>query len=70
MTQSTLKPVGVFLHENARAFEFQIDPDDGTPYKKKYDPRSYLRLAEEGIVNRLLEACENLGLKGNSIASA
>jgi hypothetical protein len=29
-----------------------------------------LRLGEEGIVARLLEACEDLGSKGNSIASA
>lgn len=64
------KPVGRFVRENARAFEFQIDPDDGTPYKKKYDPRAYLRLGEEGIVARLQEACEDLGSKGRSIASA
>ncbi len=47
-----------------------LKPDDGTPYKKKYDPRSYLRLGEEGIVDRLLEACEDLGSQGNSIARA
>ena len=63
------KPVGKFIHEHARAFEFQIDPDDGTPYKKQYDPRGYLRLGEEGIVARLLEACDDLGSKGKSIAS-
>jgi len=64
------QPVGRFVHEHARAFEFQIDPDDGTPYKKQYDPRGYLRLGEEGIVARLQEACEDLGSKGKSIASA
>jgi len=63
------KPVGKFVQENARAFEYQIDPDDGTPYKKKYDPRAYLRLGEEGIVARLQEACEDLGSRGKSIAS-
>jgi fructose-bisphosphate aldolase class II len=61
-------PVGKYVNENARAFLYQIDPDDGTPYKKQYDPRKYLRLGEQGIVNRLQEACEDLGSKGKSIA--
>jgi fructose-bisphosphate aldolase class II len=64
------KPVGVFVKEHARAFEYQVDPETGTPYKKQYDPRAYLRLGEEGIVARLLEACDDLGSKGKSIASA
>lgn len=64
------RPVGAFVRENARAFEYQIDPDDGTPYKKKYDPRAYLRLGEEGIVARLQEAFEDLGCKGKSIAGS
>ncbi len=62
--------IGKYVNENARAFEFQIDPDDGTPYKKLYDPRKYLRLGEQGIVDRLQEACEDLGSKGRSIATA
>ena len=64
------KPVGEFVKKNARAFEYQVDPDDGTPYKKQYDPRGYLRAGEEGVVERLQEACEDLGCKGNSIARA
>ena len=64
------QPLGKFVAENSRAFEFQIDPDDGTPYKKFYDPRGYLRLGEQAIVERLQEACEDLGSKGKSIASA
>ena len=64
------QPVGRFVKEHPRAFEFQIDPDDGTPYKKLYDPRSYLRLGEEGIVARLQEACEDLGSMGKSIAES
>jgi fructose-bisphosphate aldolase class II len=63
------KPVGEYVNEHARAFRFQIDPDDGTPYKKQYDPRKYLRLGEQGIVSRLQEACEDLGSTGNSIAA-
>ena len=62
------KPIGEFVNANAKAFEYQVDPDDGTPYKKFYDPRKYLRAGELGMVERLQEACEDLGSKGNSIA--
>jgi len=64
------EPVGAYVNANQRAFAFQIDPDDGTPYKKQYDPRKYLRLGEQGIVKRLQEACEDLGSRGRSIAKA
>ena len=64
------EPVGEYVNSNQRAFRFQIDPDDGTPYKKQYDPRKYLRLGEQGIVKRLQEACEDLGSRGRSIAKA
>ena len=63
-------PVGKYVNENAKAFLYQVDPDDGTPYKKQYDPRKYLRAGEQGIVARLQEACEDLGSRGRSIASA
>lgn len=52
------------------AFEHQIDPNDGTPYKSFYDPRKSLRSGEESVVSRLQEAFEVLGSKGNSIAGA
>ena len=61
--------IGEFVEANPKAFKYQIDPEDGTPYKKLYDPRKYLRLGEQGIVERLQEACEDLGSKGKSIAS-
>ena len=63
-------PVGKFVNENPKAFLYQVDPEDGTPFKKFYDPRKYLRAGEQGIVDRLLEACDDLGSKGRSIASA
>jgi fructose-bisphosphate aldolase class II len=62
------EPVGAYVNNNQRAFRFQIDPDDGTPYKKAYDPRKVLRAGEQGMVKRLQEACEDLGSKGRSIA--
>jgi fructose-bisphosphate aldolase class II len=64
------KPLGEFVNQNSKAFLYQVDPEDGTPYKKFYDPRKYLRAGEAGIVERLQEACEDLGSKGRSIAKA
>jgi fructose-bisphosphate aldolase class II len=61
------KPIGEFVEANPKAFQYQIDPVDGTPFKKFYDPRKYLRLAELGMVERLGEAFEDLGSKGKSL---
>lgn len=62
------EPVGKFVNENPKAFKFQIDPEDGTPYKKLYDPRKWLRAAEEGMVTRLDEAFADLKSTGKSLA--
>lgn len=62
------KALGKFVMDNPRAFQYQIDPDTGKPYKKLYDPRKYLRLGEESIIERLGEAFEDLGSKGKSLA--
>lgn len=61
--------VGKFVEANPKAFKYQIDPDDGTPYKKLYDPRKWLRLAEEGVVTRLNEAYADLRSAGKSLAA-
>lgn len=61
--------VGAYVEANARAFKYQIDPDDGTPYKKKYDPRTWLREAEVSMVKRLDEAFADLQSAGKSIAA-
>jgi len=60
--------VGKFVEANERAFKYQIDPDDGTPYKKLYDPRKWLRAGEEGIITRLDEAFIDLKSAGKSLA--
>jgi fructose-bisphosphate aldolase class II len=62
--------IGQFVNDHPKAFQYQIDPEDGTPYKKFYDPRKYLRAGELGIVERLQEAFEDLGSKGKSLAQA
>ena len=60
--------IGNFVNKNPKAFKYQIDPEDGAPLKKHYDPRKYLRLAELGMVERLQEAFEDLGSSGKSLA--
>ncbi len=59
--------IGKFVTENPKAFLYQVDPETGKPYKKFYDPRKYLRSAEENMVVRLNEAFEDLGSKGKSL---
>lgn len=61
--------VGAYVEENSKGFKYQIDPDDGTPFKKQYDPRKWLRVGEGGIVTRLDEAFADLGSAGRSLAS-
>ncbi len=60
--------VGQYVEDNTNAFKYQIDPETDEPYKKKYDPRAWLRKGEEGIVDRLLIACDDLGSTGKSLA--
>ena len=60
--------IGNYVKGNPKAFAHQIDPDDGTPYKKLYDPRKWLREGEKGITARLDEAFDDLGSKGKSVA--
>lgn len=64
------EPVGKFVEANAKAFKYQIDPTDGTPYKKLYDPRKWLRAAEEGMIARMDEAFADLRSAGRSLATA
>ncbi len=61
------KPIGDYVKSHPRAFEVQVE-DDGTPYKKYYDPRKWVRLAEEGLITRLGEAFADLGATGKSLA--
>lgn len=62
------KAVGAYVRDNPKAFLNQIDPDDGTPYKKIYDPRKFLRASEESMVERLDEAFIDLQSAGKSLA--
>ncbi len=61
-------PVGEYVIAHESAFRLQIDPDTGKPYKKEYDPRTWLRLAEKGLIDRMTQAFTDLGSVGQSIA--
>ncbi len=62
------EPIGKYVSENTKAFLHQVDPQDGTPYKKQYDPRQFLRAGEIGIIERLNEACADLRCTNKSLA--
>lgn len=62
--------IGNYVAANDRAFANQIDPDDGTPYKKQYDPRQWLRVGEKGIIERMNEAFADLKSAGKSLSRA
>ena len=61
--------IGKYVWDNERAFAYQIDPDDGKPYKKQYDPRVWLRAGEKGLVARMDEAFADLRSAGKSLAA-
>ena len=61
--------VGRFVMANQKAFQYQIDPVDGTPFKKLYDPRKWLREGEVGLVERLGEAFVDLQSKDRTSAA-
>ena len=46
----------------------KIDGEVGN--KKAYDPRSYLKKAEQSLCDRLIQACKELRSSGKSIYSA
>lgn len=56
------------INENPKAFKYQVDPEDHTPYKKFYDPRAWLRAGQVGMIARVQEAMKDLGSYGKSIA--
>ncbi|MGU9957564.1 MAG: hypothetical protein ACNYPI_08050 [Arenicellales bacterium WSBS_2016_MAG_OTU3] len=45
------RTAGEYVDANAKAFKYQISPDDGTPYKKQYDPLQTARCWQAGFRN-------------------
>jgi fructose-bisphosphate aldolase class II len=64
------KAIGSYVEEHPKAFKYQIDPEDGTPFKKYYDPRAWLRACETSMAERVQQACNELGASGKSIAAS
>jgi fructose-bisphosphate aldolase, class II len=62
------EPIGAYVEASPKAFKYQIDPADGKPYKSIYDPRKWMRAAEQGMVARMAEAFSDLGSTGQSVA--
>ena len=60
--------IGKYVIENQKAFKYQIDPENGSPYKKQYDPRVWLRKGEESMISRLDEAFNDLKSVGKTLA--
>ena len=58
------RPVAGHFFENY-AGVLKVDGEVGN--KKAYDPRSYLKKAEQGVADRMVEACRNLKSDGKSI---
>lgn len=61
--------IGNYVASNEKAFAYQIDPEDGKPYKKQYDPRVWLREGEKGLAARMDEAFADLRSAGKSLAA-
>jgi fructose-bisphosphate aldolase class II len=62
------QPIGRYVNEHPKAFQYQLDPQDGKPYKSLYDPRKWMRQAELGMGARLGEAFHDLGSAGKTLA--
>ena len=60
--------IALQVDANPRAFKYQVDPDNQKPYKKLYDPRTWLRAGELGVIARLEEAMGDLGSIGKTLA--
>ncbi len=58
------RPIVTHMCENIESV-LKIDGEVGV--KGKYDPRSYIKKGEQGICDRLKEACDDLLSTGNSI---
>ena len=61
--------IGDYVGRYPKAFKFQVDPEDDTPYKKFYDPRKWTRVGEERMIERLSQACFDLGSRGKTLAA-
>ena len=59
------RPVASHMFEN---YDGVLKVDGEVGNKKAYDPRSYLKKAEQSMSERVVEACENLKSVGKSVS--
>jgi fructose-bisphosphate aldolase class II len=59
------RPIAAHMFRNYDGV-LKIDGDVGN--KKVYDPRSYLKQAEQSMAARVVQACEDLRSTGRSLA--
>ncbi len=59
------RPIAAHMFDNYDGV-LKVDGEIGN--KKAYDPRAYLKAAEEGMAARIIEACDDLLATGKSIA--
>ena len=60
------RPVAAHMFQN---YEGVLKVDGEVGVKKQYDPRSYLKKAEESMADRVKEACEDLHCVGKTVAA-
>ncbi|MCD2192932.1 class II fructose-bisphosphate aldolase [Actinomycetospora endophytica] len=58
------RPIAGHMFSN---YDGVLKVDDEVGNKKVYDPRSYLKAAEQGMADRVVQACENLRSTGQSL---
>lgn len=58
------RPVAAHMFQN---YDGVLKVDGEVGNKKAYDPRAYLKKAEEGVAARIAQACDDLHSSGNSI---
>ena len=59
------RPVAEHMFQN---YDGVLKVDGEVGNKKTYDPRSYLKKAEQSMADRVVQACENLNSVGKSVS--
>jgi len=59
------RPIAAHMFTN---YDGVLKVDGEVGNKKTYDPRTYMKAAEAGMADRVVEACENLRSTGTSLS--
>jgi fructose-bisphosphate aldolase, class II len=58
-----------FTRIRAAHYSGVLKVDGGVGDKQTYDPRSYLKMAEGSMAQRMTQACKDLGSAGRTLAA-